>query len=74
MTEKCVPANVTTYNALLKGLQYKNMAEKDFEIMEWMRNERCMPDYVTMDVLMEWLSDIGETDRLKHFIQQKEGS
>jgi pentatricopeptide repeat protein len=46
MTEKCVPANVTTYNALLKGLQYKNMAEKAFEIMERMRNERCMPDYV----------------------------
>ncbi|RLM54896.1 hypothetical protein C2845_PM10G06700 [Panicum miliaceum] len=52
------------------GLQDKNMPEKAFELMDQMRDERCTPDYVTLDILMEWLPGIGETERLKPFMQQ----
>jgi hypothetical protein len=48
------------------------MPEKAFELMDRMREERCTPDYVTMDVLMDWLPEIGETERLKCFMQHRD--
>lgn len=54
-----------TCNALLKGFQDKKILEKAFELMDQMREERCTPDKVTMDALIEWLHVISETDRLK---------
>lgn len=46
------------------------MPENAFESMDRMMEERCTPDYVAIDVLMEWLTVIGETERWKDFMQQ----
>lgn len=39
------------------------MPEKAFELMDHMMEERCTPDYVSIDVLMEWPTVIGEKEK-----------
>ncbi|KAG6666959.1 hypothetical protein CIPAW_01G067100 [Carya illinoinensis] len=69
-----VRPNVTTYNAMFKGLREKNFLEKAFDLMDRMVEEACNPDYITMDVLTEWLPAVGETGKLKKFVNGYEVS
>lgn len=69
MKDKGVRPNTKTYNALLKGLQERNWVEKAFEIMDQMTENACNPDYITMEVLTPWLSSIGETEKLRSFVE-----
>ncbi|KAG2725374.1 hypothetical protein I3760_01G062500 [Carya illinoinensis] len=59
-----VRPNVTTYNAMFKA----------FDLMDRMVEEACNPDYITMDVLTEWLPAVGETGKLKKFVNGYEVS
>ncbi|XP_030967398.1 pentatricopeptide repeat-containing protein At3g61520, mitochondrial [Quercus lobata] len=74
MKVKGVKPNITTYNAIFKGLRDKNLLEKAFELMDRMIEQACNPDYITMEVLTEWLSAVGETGKLKKFVQGYEVS
>ncbi|KAG6730129.1 hypothetical protein I3842_01G064200 [Carya illinoinensis] len=74
MKVKGVRPNVTTYNAMFKGLREKNFLEKAFDLMDRMVEDSCNPDYITMEVLTEWLSAVGETEKLKNFVQGYEVS
>ncbi|KAK7856120.1 pentatricopeptide repeat-containing protein [Quercus suber] len=74
MKVKGVKPNTTTYNAIFKGLRDKNLLEKAFELMDRMIEQACNPDYITMEVLTEWLSAVGETGKLKNFVQGYEVS
>ncbi|KAE7999440.1 hypothetical protein FH972_003873 [Carpinus fangiana] len=69
-----VRPNITTYNAMFKGLRKKNLLEKAFELMDRMVEQACNPDYITMEVLTEWLSEVGETGKLKNFVEGYEVS
>jgi hypothetical protein len=40
--------------------------EKAFEFMY--EKHACNPDYITMEILTEWLSAVGETEKLKNFV------
>ncbi|KAK4738840.1 hypothetical protein R3W88_002537 [Solanum pinnatisectum] len=74
MKDKGVRPNTKTYNALFKGLHERNWVEKTFEIMDQMTENACNPDYITMEVLTPWLSDIGETEKLRSFVEGYEVS
>ncbi|KAG2725380.1 hypothetical protein I3760_01G063100 [Carya illinoinensis] len=74
MKAKGVSPNVTTYNAMLKGLRENNLLEKAFDLMDRMVEQACNPDYITMEVLTEWLPAVGETGKLKNFVQGYEVS
>ncbi|MCD7456236.1 hypothetical protein HAX54_030949 [Datura stramonium] len=74
MKDKGVRPNTKTYNALFKGLQERNWVEKAFEIMDQMTENACNPDYITMEVLTQWLSAIGETEKLRSFVEGYEVS
>ncbi|XP_055817204.1 pentatricopeptide repeat-containing protein At3g61520, mitochondrial [Solanum dulcamara] len=74
MKDKGVRPNTKTYNALFKGLQERNWVEKAFEIMDQMTENACNPDYITMEVLTPWLSSIGETEKLRSFVEGYEVS
>ncbi|XP_052194487.1 pentatricopeptide repeat-containing protein At3g61520, mitochondrial [Diospyros lotus] len=69
MKVKGVRPNTTTYNAMLKGLQEMNWLEKAFELMDQMTETACSPDYITMEILTNWLSAVGETEKLRRFVQ-----
>ncbi|XP_027342364.1 pentatricopeptide repeat-containing protein At3g61520, mitochondrial-like [Abrus precatorius] len=69
MKVKGVQPNTTTYNAILKGVRDKKMLHKAFEIMDKMIEDACRPDYITMEILTEWLSSVGEIEKLECFIQ-----
>ncbi|GAU33868.1 hypothetical protein TSUD_66550 [Trifolium subterraneum] len=69
MKVKGVRPNTTTYNAVLKGVRDKRMLDKGFELMDRMVEDACNPDYVTMEILTEWLSAIGEIEKLKLFVE-----
>ncbi|XP_057981551.1 pentatricopeptide repeat-containing protein At3g61520, mitochondrial [Malania oleifera] len=69
MKVKAVKPNTTTYNAIFKSLHEKNWLEKAFELMDRMNEGACNPDYVTMEILTEWLSAVGETGKLKRFVE-----
>jgi pentatricopeptide repeat protein len=69
MKVKGVRPNTTTYNAVLKGVRDKRMLDKGFELMDRMVEDACSPDYVTMEILTEWLSAIGEIEKLKLFVE-----
>ena len=71
MWNKGVPLNVTTYNAMFKGLYQKNMSEEAFKVMDRMIEEGCDSDCVTMEILTEWLSAIDELERLRCCVQGK---
>ncbi|KAF5464356.1 hypothetical protein F2P56_014437 [Juglans regia] len=74
MKVKGVRPNVTTYNAMFKGLREKNFLQKAFDLMDRMVEQACNPDYITMEVLTEWLPAVGETGKLKKFVQGYEVS
>ncbi|KAL3572057.1 hypothetical protein D5086_025961 [Populus alba] len=63
-----VTPNTTTYNAIFKGLRDEKDLEKVFEFMDRMIEHACNPDYITMEILTEWLSAVGEIERLKKFV------
>ncbi|KAJ1394206.1 Tetratricopeptide-like helical domain superfamily [Sesbania bispinosa] len=69
MKVKGLKPNTTTYNAILKGVRDKRMLPKAFELMDRMIEDACSPDYITMEILTEWLSAVGETEKLKRFVQ-----
>nr|XP_027191950.1 uncharacterized protein LOC101508252 isoform X1 [Cicer arietinum]XP_027191951.1 uncharacterized protein LOC101508252 isoform X1 [Cicer arietinum] len=69
MKVKGVRPNTTTYNAILKGVRDKRMLHKAFELMDRMVEDACSPDYVTMEILTEWLSAVGEIEKLKLFVE-----
>ncbi|KAF5464355.1 hypothetical protein F2P56_014436 [Juglans regia] len=69
MKVKGVRPDVITYNAMFKGLREKNFLEKAFDLMDRMVEQACNPDYITLEVLTEWLPAVGETGKLKKFIQ-----
>ncbi|KAK7358183.1 hypothetical protein VNO77_00107 [Canavalia gladiata] len=69
MKVKGVQPNTTTYNAILKGVRDKKMLNKAFELMDRMIEDACSPDYITMEILTEWLSAVGEIEKLKCFVQ-----
>ncbi|KAL6290358.1 hypothetical protein ACE6H2_007868 [Prunus campanulata] len=69
MKDKGVRPNTATFNALFKGLKENNLLEKAFEFMDQMIEHACNPDYITMEILTEWLSAVGETERLRRFVQ-----
>ncbi|KAK6140638.1 hypothetical protein DH2020_025616 [Rehmannia glutinosa] len=69
MKDKGVRPNSNTYNALFRGLQQSNWFEKALEYMDQMTEQACNPDYVTMEILTEWLSAVGQTEKLRKFVQ-----
>ncbi|EOX95861.1 Pentatricopeptide repeat superfamily protein, putative [Theobroma cacao] len=69
MQAKGVKPNTTTYNAILKGLKEKNWLGDAFRLMDSMVEHACNPDYITMEILTEWLSAVGESEKLKSFVQ-----
>ncbi|XP_061349897.1 pentatricopeptide repeat-containing protein At3g61520, mitochondrial-like [Gastrolobium bilobum] len=69
MKVKGIQPNTTTYNAILNGVRDKKMLHKAFELMDRMIEDACRPDYITMEILTEWLSAVGEIEKLKLFVQ-----
>ncbi|TKY61026.1 Pentatricopeptide repeat-containing protein mitochondrial [Spatholobus suberectus] len=69
MKIKGVRPNTTTYNAIFKGVRDKKMLHKAFELMDRMIEDACSPDYITMEILTEWLDAVGEIEKLKCFVQ-----
>ncbi|TYH38730.1 hypothetical protein ES332_D12G130100v1 [Gossypium tomentosum] len=69
MKAKGVKPNTTTYNAMFKGLKENNLLEDAFILMDSMIEHGCSPDYITMEILTQWLSTVGESDKLKSFVQ-----
>ncbi|XP_047315619.1 pentatricopeptide repeat-containing protein At3g61520, mitochondrial-like [Impatiens glandulifera] len=69
MKIKQVRPNTATFNAILKGVYGINCLEKGFEIMDMMIETSCCPDYVTMEILTNWLPNVGQSDKLKRFVR-----
>ncbi|KAG2725370.1 hypothetical protein I3760_01G062100 [Carya illinoinensis] len=69
MKVKRLRPNVTAYNVMFKGLREKNFLEKAFDLMDRMVEQACNPDNITMEILTEWLSAVGETGKLKNFVR-----
>ncbi|OAY49097.1 pentatricopeptide repeat-containing protein At3g61520, mitochondrial [Manihot esculenta] len=74
MKAKGVKPNTATYNAIFKGLREKKWLKPAIELMDTMIEQACNPDYVTLEILREWLSAVGETEKLKNFVQRYEAS
>ncbi|XP_074592608.1 uncharacterized protein LOC141848474 [Curcuma longa] len=74
MQKQDILPNARTYTSIFKGLKDHNMSDKAFELMDEMSSHGCKPDYGTMDVLTGWLTAIGETERLRLFVQQTTSS
>ncbi|KAK9103745.1 hypothetical protein Sjap_020999 [Stephania japonica] len=72
MQEKGVIPSIITYNTMFNGLRERNWLDKAFQLMDDMTKQACNPDYITMEVLTEWLSAVGETERLRRFLQGEE--
>ncbi|KAL6124123.1 hypothetical protein ACLB2K_076638 [Fragaria x ananassa] len=69
MKDKGARPNTQTFNALFKSLRENNLVEKAFQFMDRMVEQACRPDYTTMEILTEWLSCVGEIERLRKFVQ-----
>ncbi|KAI4369863.1 hypothetical protein MLD38_018261 [Melastoma candidum] len=69
-----VKPNTRMFNALLRGFSRKTCWRKAFELTDWMTEKTCRSDYVTMEILTEWLSAVGEMGKLKSFSQGYEVS
>eukprot|EP00257_Ricinus_communis_P024302 XP_015584476.1 LOW QUALITY PROTEIN: pentatricopeptide repeat-containing protein At3g61520, mitochondrial [Ricinus communis] len=67
MRVKGVKPNTGTYNAMFKGLRERKWLNQALELMDRMMEQPCNPDYITMEILTEWLSAVGETEKLKKF-------
>lgn len=74
MKDMGVRPNTSTYNSLLKGLQERRSLDKAFKLMDQMNKQACSPDYVTMEILTEWLPAVGQTEKLHAFVQGYEVS
>ncbi|KAJ9171446.1 hypothetical protein P3X46_014813 [Hevea brasiliensis] len=74
MKVKGIRPTTTTYNAMFKGLREKKWLKQTFELMDRMIEQACNPDYITMEILTEWLSAVGETEKLKNFAQGHKAS
>lgn len=69
MEVKGVKPNTNTFNGMFKGLKDKNMLEKAIELMDKMTAKACKADYITVEILTEWLPVVGQTERLRRFLQ-----
>ncbi|VFQ58596.1 unnamed protein product [Cuscuta campestris] len=69
MKAKGVMPNTTTYNSIFKALRERNWFERAFELMDQMSASLCDPDYVTVEILTEWLPAIGQTDKSRSFVE-----
>ncbi|QHO51933.1 hypothetical protein HN51_021022 [Arachis hypogaea] len=69
MEERGVTPNTTTYNAILKGIRDKRVLNVALALMDRMIANACSPDYVTMEILTEWLSAVGEIGKLDRFVK-----
>lgn len=69
MIAKGVSPNSNTFNALFKGLRDNNELDKALELMGKMTELACHPDYITMEVLTEWLPAVGKADKLRRFVE-----
>ncbi|KAK8966547.1 hypothetical protein KSP40_PGU000986 [Platanthera guangdongensis] len=69
MRKNGVSPNVITYNTILKGLCENNISGKAFEVIDQMKAERCSPNARTVEILTGWLPAIGETKRLRCFME-----
>ncbi|KAJ8900603.1 hypothetical protein K2173_025380 [Erythroxylum novogranatense] len=69
MKVKRVRPNTTTYNAIFKGLKEKRWLKTAFELMDKMIGQSCHPDYITLEILTEWLPAVGEAEKLRNFVQ-----
>lgn len=74
MKERGVRPNTTTFNAIFKGLRQRNWLDKALKMMDQMTEQACNPDYITMEILTEWLSAVGETEKLRAFVKGYEVS
>ncbi|CAI0627416.1 unnamed protein product [Linum tenue] len=62
-------ASANTFNAVFRALREERMVNKAFELMDRMVRQGINPDYMTMDILTEWLSGIGEMEKLRRFVE-----
>ena len=69
MKAKGVKPNTTTKNAMFKGLEENNLLEDAFRLMDGMIEHACNPDHIIMEILTEWLCAVGESEKLKSFVQ-----
>ncbi|KAL4341781.1 hypothetical protein GQ457_08G022670 [Hibiscus cannabinus] len=69
MKAKSVKPNTTTYNEVFKGLKENNLLEDAYRLMDGMVEHACNPDSITMGILGEWLSAVGESEKLQSFVQ-----
>ncbi|KAE9615818.1 putative tetratricopeptide-like helical domain-containing protein [Lupinus albus] len=69
MKVRGVRPNTTTYNAILKGVRDEERLDEAFILMDRMIGDACNPDCITMEILTEWLSAVGEIEKLKRFIE-----
>ncbi|XVF80138.1 hypothetical protein PTKIN_Ptkin15bG0046200 [Pterospermum kingtungense] len=69
MRVKGVKPDTTTFNTMFRGLKEKNLLEDAFRLMDGMIEHACNPDYITTEILTEWLSAVGESEKLKSFLQ-----
>ncbi|MBA0714973.1 hypothetical protein Golax_013909 [Gossypium laxum] len=65
-----VKPDTTTYNALFKGMKEKNMLEDGLIQMDSKIQHACHPDSINMQIPSEWLSAVGELEKLKSFVQR----
>ncbi|VVB13851.1 unnamed protein product [Arabis nemorensis] len=70
MFKKRVRPNVETYNAFFKILKDNNQLETVLELMDEMVKHSCEPNHITMEVLMKILPEVGESTKLKKFMQR----
>ncbi|MED6145739.1 hypothetical protein PIB30_028100 [Stylosanthes scabra] len=66
--ERGVRPNTTTFNDILKGIRDKRALNVALALIDRMIENACKPDYVTMEILTEWLSAVGEIEKLEQFI------
>ncbi|KAK1364301.1 Pentatricopeptide repeat-containing protein [Heracleum sosnowskyi] len=69
MKVKGVKPNTNTFNAMFKGLYDKNWLDEALKLMDQMTQQACNPDYITMEILTDWLSAVGETEKLQKFVE-----
>ncbi|KAF1002474.1 uncharacterized protein LOC141701234 [Apium graveolens] len=69
MNVKGVKPNTNTFNAMFKGLYDKNLLDEALKLMDQMTQQACNPDYITMEILTDWLSTVGETEKLQKFVE-----
>ncbi|KAL9396959.1 hypothetical protein Peur_011212 [Populus x canadensis] len=55
-----IPPHTTLYS---KALERRKIWKR--RLNSCMKEHACNPDYITMEILTEWLSTVGETEKLK---------